>query len=165
MAIMHQRLNNICLLMIACFCFSCQLQPGFEENISLGENGWPEKQPIVFNIPEIQETGVYQLESFIRQDNNYPFYNCYYLAEVKNSQNQLIKKGLIEAIFYDPKTGKPKGEGLGDMFNHHYTIFPAIPLKKGDKIKIQFRQFMRRDTLSGIISVGFALKPKAHAQN
>lgn len=165
MAIMHQRLNKICLLIIACFCFSCQLEPGFEENISLSENGWPEKQAIVFNVPEIKESGEYQLISFIRQDNNYPFYNCYYLAEVKNSNGQVLKKGLVEAIFYDPKTGKPNGEGLGDMFSHKYQIFPSLSLKKGDKINIQFRQFMRRDTLSGILSVGFALKPKAHAQN
>ena len=155
----HQQLNKFIGFIFCILLASCQMEPGFEENTSLGESGWPEKQTISFSVPEIKENGIYELETFIRQDNNYPFYNCYFIAELKTDKGITLKKGLAEAIFYDPKTGKPKGQGLGDLFNHRYKIFNQIALKKGDKIQVQFRQFMRRDTLSGIVSVGFALKP------
>lgn len=159
MAMAHHQLNKFIGLIFIFLLAACQMEPGFEENTSLGDTGWPEKQTLAFAVPEIKENGLYDLETFIRQDNNYPFYNCYFIAEIKTEKGTTLKKGLVEAIFYDPKTGKPKGQGLGDLFNHRYKIFRQISLKKGDKIQVQFRQFMRRDTLTGIISVGFALKP------
>ncbi len=157
-----QKLNNkawIVLFFISVFHFSCQIEPGFEENTSLGSGGWPEKQKIVYDISQIPETGEYDFQVLIRQDNNYPFYNCFLLTEITDQKGKILKKGLAEAFFYDQKTGKPKGQGLGDLFSHQYTIFDHLYLKKGSRINIKIRQFMRRDTLQGIVSVGYALKP------
>ncbi len=169
MEIVRQQQNNllkVICLSISFLLFSCQIEPGFEDNISLGSNGWPEKQPIHFQIPQVPETGFYQLNVLIRQDNNYPYYNCFFIAEVKNAQGNNLKKGLAEAIFYDQITGKPKGDGLGDLFNHQYKIFDKIYLKKGESIQINLRQFMRKDTLQGILSLGYALKPiEANGKN
>ena len=47
------------------------------------------------------------------------------------------------------------------MFSHRYTIFDKVYLQKGEPVQIAIRQFMRRDTLQGIISVGYSLKPLA----
>lgn len=162
MGIMVQKPNKLSWVIaffVFTFQFSCQLEPGFEDKTSLGETGWPEKQPLIYQIPQIQETGFYQFDVFIRQDNNYPFYNCYFITEIKNSKGIKLKRGLAEAFFYDQKSGKPKGDGLGDMFSHRYTIFDKVYLQKGEPIQIAIRQFMRRDTLQGIISVGYSLKP------
>jgi len=169
MGIMVQKPNKfswVITLFVFAFQFSCQLESGFEDQTSMGEIGWPEKQTLVYRIPQIQETGFYQLDVSIRQDNNYPFYNCYFITEIKNSKGKKPKKGLAEAFFYDQKSGKPKGDGLGDLFSHRYTIFDKVYLQKGEQVQIAIRQFMRRDTLQGIISVGYSLKPiKENAKN
>ncbi len=154
------KIHWVILFLVSILQFSCQMEPGFEENTSLGADGWPEKQKIEYEIAQVHESGPYDLQILIRQDNNYPFYNCFLLAEITDEKGKNIKKGLVEAFFYDQKSGKPKGEGLGDLFSHKYTIFENIPLKKGTHLKISLRQFMRRDTLQGIVSVGYALKPR-----
>lgn len=138
---------------------SCQIEPGFEENTSMGTNGWPEKQIVSFKIPEIPENGQYQLFVNIRQNEDYPFYNCYFIPQIKDSKGKILKRTLAEGIFYDPKTGKPKGEGSGNLYNHSYLIFDKLSFKKGEKLTIEINQFMRRDTLQGIFSVGYTLKP------
>lgn len=95
MAIAPQKLNKFIwgLVFIASiFQMSCQIEPGFEENSSLGAGGWPEKQQLIYDIPQVAETGMYQLDVLIRQDNNYPFYNCYFVAEVNDSKGNSQKK-------------------------------------------------------------------------
>ena len=156
-------LNNFRVVLIlltwGLFIQSCQIEPGFEENTSLGTTGWPEKQVLSYKIPEIPESGSYQLFVNIRQNEDYPFYNCYFIPQIKDGKGKIIKRTLAEGIFYEPKTGKPRGEGSGNLYNHSYLIFDKLTLKKGEKITIEISQFMRRDTLKGIYSVGYSLKP------
>jgi len=158
---LNRLFHGILVFLASVFLLACSIEPGYEETTSFGEIGWPEKQVIQYKTPPIEATGKYDLEIFLRHDNNYPFYNCYFIAEIKNEKGLVLKKGLAEAIFYDPQSGKPRGEGLGDIFSHQYKIFENLTVKKGEKINIELRQYMRRDTLQGIVSVGFALKPHA----
>ena len=59
--------------------------------------------------------------------------------------------------FYDVKTGKPRGSGLGDMYSHQYTIFKGVRFPKMGKYQISLEQYMRTDTLKGVISVGASI--------
>jgi gliding motility-associated lipoprotein GldH len=96
----------------------------------------------------------------IRQTNTYSFYNLYFISEILTEAGTSLKKAEAEAIFYDAKSGKPKGSGIGDMYSHTYTIFKNVKFPKSGAYRIRLQQNMRMDTLEGIVSVGASLVKK-----
>lgn len=127
------------------------------ETQSMGEIGWIQKNK--FEIPfEITDTStLYDMQVAIRQTNTYSFYNLYFISEILNGDGIRMKKAEAEAIFYDAKSGKPKGSGLGDLYSHSYTIFKNLKFHRLGKYRIRLQQNMRIDTLEGIVSVGASL--------
>lgn len=139
----------------------------FDQTESMGEIGWLQKKKI--EIPfEVKDTTIsYALDVSIRQSNDYAYYNLYFVPQIIDSKGIVIKKALAEAILYDAKSGKAKGAGLGAMYSHSYVIFSSLHFPKAGKYTLRLEQFMRRDTLSGVVSVGAALHPnsKNHGEN
>ena len=150
-----------------CALSSCGDTAVFDQTESLGETGWLQTKKI--EIPfEIKDTLVsYALDVSIRQSNDYAFYNLYFVPQIIDSKGKVIKKALAEAILYDAKSGKAKGAGLGDMYSHSYSIFPALHFPTAGKYTLRLEQYMRTDTLSGVMSVGAALHPNPtdHGKN
>jgi gliding motility-associated lipoprotein GldH len=142
-------------------CSSCQSDAVFDQTKSLAESGWIQKNHLTFPF-EIQDTSKsYDLRVALRQSNDYPFYNLYFNCRVLTDKQGIWKKAIAEAILYDTKTGKPKGGGVGDMYSHSYTIFKRLKFPKPGKYQVELEQFMRTDTLSGVVSVGASLIPSA----
>lgn len=147
-------------LLLAFLILSCGGNELVNERQSMGEIGWIQKNK--FEIPfQITDTSqVYDLQVAIRQTNMYSFYNLYFISEIMNEEDKNIKRAEAEAIFYDAKSGKPKGSGLGDMYSHSYTIFKNLKFPKSGTYRIRLQQNMRMDTLEGIVSVGASLIKK-----
>ena len=143
---------------LAVFIFiACRGDELVNEKQSMGEIGWIQKNKV--EIPfEITDTSrAYDMQVAIRQTNTYSFYNLYFISEILNEEEKSLKKAEAEAIFYDAKSGKPKGSGLGDMYSHSYTIFKNLKFPKTGKYRIRLQQNMRMDTLEGIVSIGASL--------
>jgi len=149
----------LCFLAIFVF-MSCRGEELVNEKQSMGEMGWIQKNKV--EIPfEITDTAqVYDMQVAIRQTNSYSFYNLYFISEIMNEEEKSLKKAEAEAIFYDAKSGKPKGAGLGDIYSHTYTIFKNLKFPKTGKYRIRLQQNMRMDTLEGIVSIGASLVKK-----
>jgi gliding motility-associated lipoprotein GldH len=147
-------------LLLAFLILGCGGNELVNERQSMGEIGWIQKNK--FEIPfQITDTSqVYDLQVAIRQTNMYSFYNLYFISEIMNEEDKSIKRAEAEAIFYDAKSGKPKGSGLGDMYSHSYTIFKNLKFPKSGTYRIRLQQNMRMDTLEGIVSVGASLIKK-----
>lgn len=147
-------------LLLAFLILGCGGNELVNERQSMGEIGWIQKNK--FEIPfQITDTSqVYDLQVAIRQTNMYSFYNLYFISEIMNKEDKSIKRAEAEAIFYDAKSGKPKGSGLGDMYSHSYTIFKNLKFPKSGTYRIRLQQNMRMDTLEGIVSVGASLIKK-----
>lgn len=139
------------------FLSNCSDNRVFDQNISMGQTGWAQKN--VLKIPfHIEDTAKsYDLRVAIRQSNDYPFYNLYFVPQILNKDGKTIKRGLAEAFLYDAKTGKAKGSGLGDIFSHQYVIFRALKFEKPGNYSVTIEQFMRTDTLKGVVSLGASL--------
>jgi gliding motility-associated lipoprotein GldH len=139
---------------------ACSENEFINQTQSMGEIGWIRKNK--FEIPfEITDTTtLYDMQVAIRQTNTYPFYNLYFVSEILNDKGIRIKKAEAEAIFYDIKSGKPKGSGLGDMYSHSYTIFENLKFPASGKYHLSIQQNMRVDTLEGIVSIGGSLIKK-----
>lgn len=147
-------------LLLAFVILGCSGNELVNERQSLGEMGWIQKNK--FEIPfQITDTSqAYDMQVAIRQTNTYSFYNLYFISEILSEEGKSIKKAEAEAIFYDAKSGKPKGSGLGDMYSHSYTIFKNLKFPKSGAYRIRLQQNMRMDTLEGIVSVGASLIKK-----
>ncbi len=136
---------------------SCQTDTLVDQTISMPEHGWLQKNKVEIPFEIGDTTKSYDLHVAIRQSNEYPYYNLYFIPKIMNSDGFVIKRTFAEAFFYDSKTGKPKGTGLGDMYSHQYVIFKHIRFTRMGKYKISLEQFMRTDTLKGIVSAGASI--------
>ena len=65
-------------------------------------------------------------------------------------------------MLFDDKTGEPLGEsGLGDIYQHRIPVKMNHRFDYAGKYKVSFEQFMRTDTLSGILGVGLRVERAA----
>ena len=128
------------------------------ETKSFDEMGWIQKQPVVFEVTIPDSVSSYAVYAVVRQNNSYPFYNLYFSPSIIDAKGKTIQKGLAEAILYDPKTGKPKGAGFGDIYEKKFLVYPALKFSQKGIYKIQMEQSMRVDTLAGMVSFGLLLE-------
>ena len=100
----------------------------------------------------------------LRNSVDYPWRNIYVGFWLKDSaDNVLITNtddvGKLKYFeLFDPKTGFPKGDGLGDIFEHQFLIIENYLLPGPGRYTISFQQFMRKKDLEGIVSVGYRLE-------
>ena len=60
---------------------------------------------------------------------------------------------------FDAKTGKPSGKsGIGDLYDHRFLLLQNYQFPKPGKYKIVLEQFMRMDTLPGIVAIGIRVE-------
>jgi gliding motility-associated lipoprotein GldH len=139
--------------------FACS-EPGvaIDETRNFDKSGWIQKQPIDFDVIIPDSVSTYAMYVVVRQNNAYPFYNLYFSPSILNADGKTIQKGLAEAILYDPVTGKPKGDGFGDIYEKKFVVYRALKFPRNGKYKIQMKQSMRVDTLVGMVSFGLLLE-------
>jgi gliding motility-associated lipoprotein GldH len=154
------RFQLITGLLIGIMFLGCNENELVNERHSMGEMGWLQKNQLEIPFEITDTTTIYDLQVAIRQTNTYSFYNLYFISEILSEAGTSLKKAEAEAIFYDAKSGKPKGSGIGDMYSHSYTIFKNVKFPKSGAYRIRLQQNMRVDTLEGILSVGASLVKK-----
>jgi gliding motility-associated lipoprotein GldH len=146
-------------LLLVMILFSCG-----EEGVVIDEtktfegHGWIQKQPIRLDFSISDTVSSYAIQVVVRQNNQYPFYNLYFSPTLFDAKGKAIQKGLAEAILYDPKTGKPKGAGFGDIYEKKFLVYPKMRFNKAGKYRIQLEQSMRVDTLAGMVSIGLLIQ-------
>lgn len=161
---MEQRLPHLkpsigIILLLSLLLTACgESGVALDETKSFDEMGWIQKQPIGFDVSIPDSLSSYAVYLVVRQNNSYPFYNLYISPSILDAKGKTIQKGLAEAILYDPKTGKPKGAGFGDIYEKKFLVYPALKFPRKGNYKIQMEQSMRVDTLSGIVSIGLLLE-------
>jgi gliding motility-associated lipoprotein GldH len=143
---------------------SCDDQRVYERNIDLNSRFWPieEKPEFEFEITDSLES--YNIYCNVRNSLDYPFARIFITYFLKDSAGVTLQKDLVRQLLFDEKTGEPFGDsGLGDIYDHR------IPLKRGHrfpyagKYRVSFEQFMRTDSLAGVLAVGLRVE-KASAK-
>ena len=143
------------LLIIAIFFFSCDDQRVYERNIDLNSRFWPVSERPEFEFEIDNPNQSYNLYCNVRNSLDYPFARIFITYYLQDSAGVTLEKDLVRQLLFDEKTGEPFGEsGLGDLYDHR------IPLKKNyrfpykGKYRMTFEQYMRTDSLAGILAVG-----------
>lgn len=135
--------------------FSCDESRVYERNIDFNSRQWliNERPEFEFEISDTLQT--YNLFCNVRNSLDYPFARVFVRYYLQDSSGNVLEKELVRQLLFDEKTGKPHGEsGLGDLYDHRIPLKNNHRFPYSGKYKIAFEQFMRTDTLPGVLAVG-----------
>ena len=157
---MHQ--INFLLFFILIFSLGlvgCKDDAVYENNINLQNNEWRQSEELIFNF-SIDDAGKpYNLFYNVRYANTYSYYNLYISYYLYDSTgNQISHKNPVGMDLFDPKSGKPLGSGLGDIFDYSIQNKTPIHFPMKGKYKMRVKQFMRQNPLVGIASFGISIE-------
>jgi gliding motility-associated lipoprotein GldH len=122
------------------------------------DGNWYVDSVAVFEFEIEDSTKNYDLIAHFRNRFSYPFHNLYFRFEMESENGRLVEEDLKEIYFFEPKSGKPYGSGLGDQFNHEYVLLDDYQFDSAMNYRVKLVQFMRMDTLPDIERVGLRLE-------
>ena len=133
---------------------SCDSSRVYEDFNDMEEAFWHLDSIQTFRFEIDDTTRSYNLRSTFRNASSYPFYNLYFQYTLEDSVGNVLRQGLKQVDLFDPKTGEPYGSGLGDLFDHSFVLEEDYTFESAGSYTLSFKQYMRRDTLPFILSVG-----------
>ncbi len=97
----------------------------------------------------------YNIYYNVRNSLDYPYARLFVNYSLRDSTGTELSKKMVSEFLFDQKTGQPLGSsGLGDVYDHRFPLLKEFEFKQQGKYKITLEQFMRMDTLPGILAVG-----------
>lgn len=139
--------------------FSCDSNRVFEDNVDFADRTWKISEPALleFQIADVSKS--YNLYFDIRNSIDYPYSRIFVNCSLQDSAGRELSKKQLAEYLFDQKTGKPHGSsGLGDIYDHQFPIASKMKFDKSGKYKVRLEQFMRKDTLQGILAVGLRVE-------
>ena len=95
----------------------------------------------------------------MRNSVSYPWSRLFITYYLQDSTGKDLQTKLLNEDLFDTKSGKPLGEsGLGDIYDHQFQVLRDYQFAYPGKYKMKFEQFMRTDTLHGILAVGLRVE-------
>ncbi|HEU5289134.1 MAG TPA: gliding motility lipoprotein GldH [Cyclobacteriaceae bacterium] len=146
------------LLAILVLLNCCDHSRVYEKNNDFAERQWlvNEKPSFEFTVDKGQP---YNLYCNLRNSIAYPYSRIFITYTLKDSVGAEIKKEMINSFLFDEKTGKPNGSsGLGDIYDQQLILLKNYTFSQPGTYNVQFEQFMRTDTLQGVLAVGLRVE-------
>lgn len=135
---------------------SCNNNQGFKEIRDLKNSEWQiaNKQIFKFDIKDISKT--HSFNYLLRYNVGYPYFNIYLEQTLVGPDGKPVIKTMDEIILFDQKTGKPLGDGMGDLFDLRRKApkLQKFKLNQPGTYQWVITHNMRPDPLEGIMSVG-----------
>lgn len=145
------------LFMMLMFLQACDSQRVFEDFQDL-ELDWEQDRVVSFEFEVSDTVSHYNLITHIRNQATYPYYNLYYNFRLMDIEGHQYRQSLEDVKLFHPQTGKPFGSGLGDEFDHSFTVEENFKFPKAGVYRVEYKQFMRQEVLSGVRKLGFRLE-------
>ncbi|MCC3159225.1 gliding motility lipoprotein GldH [Hymenobacter sp. 15J16-1T3B] len=147
------------LLLLAPALVACDPNRVYEDNADLKTNGQPylwsvqDKPAFEFDITDAAQ--LYNVYFNVRNAMGYGYYNLYMKATLTGPDGKPVGAPMLhQMILMDPKTGEPRGNGTGDIYDHQFLAMPRQRFPQPGKYRVVLEQYMRQDVLPGIMSVG-----------
>lgn len=142
------------LLLVGLVLISCDSTRVYEDFNDMEEAFWHLDSIQRFDFQIEDAAKAYNVKATFRNASSYPFYNLYFQYTLTDSLDNVIAQELKQVDLFDPKTGEPYGSGLGDLFDHSFPLEENLTFKAAGTYTLALEQYMRRDTLPFILSVG-----------
>src|SRR5882672_409035 len=147
------------LSILLCGCDSKRI---FEDNVEFRDRNWKIAEPVQFEFQIDDASKKYNLLMNIRNSLDYPYARIFVNYDLQKQDNSSLNKKMISEYLFDQKTGKPFGaSGIGDIYDHQFPILKSYSFEKAGAYKITLNQFMRMDTIPGILAVGIRVEKAA----
>ena len=147
------------VLLSAVLLAGCDNTRVYEKNQDFTDRYWLVNNNPSFDFTIENASQPYSLYCNIRSSVSYPFSRIFVTYSLKDSAGAELKKEMINGYLFDQKTGEPLGKsGLGDIYDHQLPLLKNFTFNHPGKYTVQFEQFMRTDTLKGILAVGLRVE-------
>lgn len=153
---MRGKFFSLLLVLIVIACDSNRI---YEDYKDFKDRSWKINEPTTFDFQITDASKKYNLLMEIRNSLDYPYSRLFVNYNLKGSDSLSLSKEMIAVNLFDQKTGKPLGSsGIGDIYDHQFSVLKNYSFKKSGAYRMSFQQFMRQDTIPGILAVGFRLE-------
>lgn len=144
---------------ILVFLFSCDERRVYEKNADFNSRYWAVSEKPEFEFEIADSLASYNLYCNVRNSLDYPYANIFITYLLLDSAGVPLKKDLVRQLLFDEKTGEPLGDsGLGDIYDHRIPLVTNHRFEYSGKYTVAFEQFMRSDTLGGVLAVGLRVE-------
>jgi len=130
----------------------------YEKNVNFDNNIWAATEVPIFDFEITDISKDYKFFYNIRNSIDYPFNNLYLSYSLEDSAANELSTALQNIDLFDAKTGKPLGDGLGDIFDHRVEALPIYKFQHPGYYRFKIQQYMRQDSLPLILSVGLRVE-------
>lgn len=138
--------------------YGCNPDKIYDRIVDLPDRSWPKDQSIDFNLNITDSNPDYRLSYSIRNSRQYGYYNLYLYCTIQDTLGNILESKLSNYDLFDPKTGEPFGDGMGDLFDHEFILFESYHFNNPGAYVFKVRQYMRDETLMEIMSVGLIVE-------
>ncbi len=127
----------------------------YEKNYDFADRFWLVKEKPSFDFSIEDTTQPYSVYCNIRNSVSYPYSRIFVSYSLKDSTGAELQKEMVSDFLFNQKTGEPLGvSGLGDIYDHRLTLLNKFTFPYAGKYTVQFEQFMRTDSLQGVLAIG-----------
>lgn len=137
---------------------SCDSNRVFEQNTDLIGGKWAKEDTKRFEFVITDAKQPYDIYYNIRNSVSYPFHNLYLRYRLLDHEGNEISSALQNMMLFDEKSGKPMGDGLGDVFDLQVQMLDDYSFPNTGKYAFTIQQYMRKDTLTEILAVGVRIE-------
>lgn len=146
-------------LLIAIVFMACDETRVYDKNHDFDERFWLINDTTVFEFDIADTAQRYNLYCNVRNSVAYPYSRLFLNYYLGDSTGKVLRKNLVQTYLFDQKTGKPMGKsGLGDIYDQRVSVLNNYNFPYQGKYKMWFEQYMRKDTLEGILAIGLRVE-------
>jgi gliding motility-associated lipoprotein GldH len=147
------------MALLVSFCIGCTDNRVYEEYSDLENREWLVTNKPAFEFTIDDTAARYNVLGNIRNSVSYPYARLFLKFSLQDSTGRELYHDLASQYLFDAKTGKPFGKsGLGDIYDHQTSLLKNYDFGKPGKYKLVLEQYMRTDTLSGVLAVGVRIE-------
>ncbi len=151
-------LKSVIFLLLLVISVSCKEKTLFKAYEDVEDGLWPVDKKYTFQFEVSDTLQSYNLYYLIRNAQQYPYYNLYLTREMKGPDGKTIYARLDEMYLSDQTTGKPRGSGLGDLFDHKIVFQRNYRFPRPGRYSLTLAQSMRQNPLPHIMGVGLSVE-------
>lgn len=148
----------LCFALLLLSLLSCDRYRIYEDTVDFESKYWASSNKLRFPFTIKDTVKSYNILYKLRYSIDYPYYNLYLKYALKNEKDSLESFDLQQMNLLETKTGKPLGQGLGDIFDIYIYALKNVKFKQKGKYTFETQQFMRVDSLPEILSFGIRLE-------
>lgn len=157
--------NLFFMLMTALLLSACDESRVYEKNFDFEGRYWPVTQKPEFEFEITDHKINYNLYCNVRNTVSFPYSRLFINYYLEDSSGVALQTKLTPVFLFDQFSGKPQGSsGLGDIYDQSIPILKEFHFSNPGRYKIRFEQYMRTDSLQGILAVGLRVEKTTSGQ-